>query len=99
MFSSTFGGSWFWPILGIIFLPFTTLMYVLLWTPVNGVGGFDWVWLGRCGSRELQRPRSHPRRLFQEHDRLTSAPPGAVPIPRQGPNLETLHGATIGAAE
>lgn len=31
-------------VLGIIFLPFTTLMYVLLWTP-SGLSGFDWVWL------------------------------------------------------
>jgi hypothetical protein len=31
-------------LLGILFLPFTTLMYVLLWTPA-GLSGFDWVWL------------------------------------------------------
>jgi hypothetical protein len=29
------------PLLGIIFLPFTTLMYVLSWTPV-GVTGWGW---------------------------------------------------------
>jgi hypothetical protein len=43
-FSAAFGGSWLWPILGIIFLPFTTLMYVLLWSP-TGLTGFDWFWL------------------------------------------------------
>ena len=32
-------------ILGIIFLPFTTLMYVLLWSPA-GFGGWDLLWLG-----------------------------------------------------
>ena len=32
-------------ILGIIFLPYTTIMFVLVWTPVTGVTGFDWVWL------------------------------------------------------
>jgi hypothetical protein len=31
-------------ILGIIFVPFTTLMYALLWSPA-GLQGFDWVWL------------------------------------------------------
>jgi hypothetical protein len=31
-------------VLGVIFLPLTTLMYVLLWSP-NGLTGFDWVWL------------------------------------------------------
>ena len=38
-------GSWFIALLGIIFLPFTTLMYVILWSPA-GLSGFDWVWLG-----------------------------------------------------
>jgi hypothetical protein len=43
-FNAAMGGSWFWPILGIIFLPFTTLMYVLLWSP-GGLMGWDWFWL------------------------------------------------------
>jgi hypothetical protein len=43
-FNAAFGNSWFWPILGIIFLPFTTLMYVLLWSPA-GLTGWDWFWL------------------------------------------------------
>lgn len=33
------------PLIGIIFLPFTTLMYVLVWTPGNGVVGFGWFWV------------------------------------------------------
>jgi hypothetical protein len=37
-------GSAFVAILGILFLPFTTLMYVLLWTSA-GLSGFDWVWV------------------------------------------------------
>jgi hypothetical protein len=44
-FTSVFGGFLLWPILGIIFLPFTTLMYVLLWTPGIGVGPLGWLWL------------------------------------------------------
>lgn len=44
MFSAAFGGSWFWPLLGIIFLPFTTLMYVILWS-ATGLAGWDWLWL------------------------------------------------------
>lgn len=43
-FSAAFGGSWFWPLLGILFLPFTTLMYVLLWS-ATGLTGWDWLWL------------------------------------------------------
>jgi hypothetical protein len=33
-----------WPILGILFLPWTTLMYVLVFP--GGVGGWDWLWMG-----------------------------------------------------
>jgi len=43
-FSAAFGGNWLWPLLGIIFLPFTTLMFILLWSP-TGLAGFDWFWL------------------------------------------------------
>jgi hypothetical protein len=45
MFNAAFGGSWLWPILGIIFLPFTTLMYIILWSPGIGLTGWDWLWL------------------------------------------------------
>lgn len=40
------GGSlwWIWPVLGIIFLPWTTIMFVLV-SPL-GVTGWDWLWLG-----------------------------------------------------
>ena len=34
------------PLLGLIFLPFATLMWVLLDAPPVGVHGFDWVWIG-----------------------------------------------------
>ena len=34
------------PLLGIIFLPFATLMYALLYTPGRGVTGWDWFWVG-----------------------------------------------------
>lgn len=33
-----------WPILGIIFVPWTTLMYLLVFP--GGVEGWDWLWLG-----------------------------------------------------
>ena len=36
--------SFIWPLLGIIFLPWTTLMYLLVFP--GGVIGFDWLWLG-----------------------------------------------------
>jgi hypothetical protein len=36
--------SWIWPLLGLIFLPFATLVYVILWQ-AGGLHGFDWFWV------------------------------------------------------
>ncbi len=41
LFNAAFKGSWIWPVLGIIFLPFTTLMYVILYPMTGG----DWIWI------------------------------------------------------
>ena len=46
-FSDVIGGGnlwWIWPVLGLIFLPWTTLMFVLV-SP-GGVEGWDWLWIG-----------------------------------------------------
>lgn len=37
--------SWVWGLLGFIFAPYTTIMYVLVWS-VGGVSGWDWLWIG-----------------------------------------------------
>ena len=34
------------PLLGLIFLPYTTIMYVLVYNPATGVNGWDWLWIG-----------------------------------------------------
>jgi hypothetical protein len=36
--------GWVMPLLGLIFLPWTTLMWILVYG-ANGIVGFDWVWL------------------------------------------------------
>jgi hypothetical protein len=36
-------GSWIWPLLGLLFLPWTTLMYVIAWGPLDGVSGAGWL--------------------------------------------------------
>ena len=38
--------TWIWPFLGLIFLPWTTLMYVIVATPGIELVGFDWLWIG-----------------------------------------------------
>jgi hypothetical protein len=52
-FSDAFGDFWLWPLLGVLFLPFTTLMYVLLWSPGAGLTGFDWIWLALAAVLDL----------------------------------------------
>ena len=35
--------SWVWGLLGFLLLPWTTLMYIIAWSPVVGISGF-WDW-------------------------------------------------------
>ena len=42
--SLAFNGSWIWPVLGLIFLPWTTLMYVIV-APGGIVGFWEWGFL------------------------------------------------------
>ena len=44
MVDAAFHG-WLVPLLGIIFLPFATLMYVILYTPGVGLIGGEWFWV------------------------------------------------------
>jgi hypothetical protein len=45
LWSRTFD-SFIWPLLGFIFAPWTTLMYVIVAPGNSGIVGFDWIWLG-----------------------------------------------------
>ena len=36
------------PLLGLLLLPYTTLFYVLAWSPVVGVDGWEWLFVA-CG--------------------------------------------------
>jgi hypothetical protein len=37
--------TWLLPLLGIVFLPFATLMYAILYTPGIGLTGWEWFWV------------------------------------------------------
>ncbi|MGH3145941.1 MAG: hypothetical protein ACRDTR_09095 [Rubrobacter sp.] len=58
-------GTFILPLLGFIFLPFTTLIYVLVYTPGVGVVGLEWIWViialildvGHWGASYTQRDR------------------------------------------
>ena len=37
--------SFILPLLGLLFLPLTTLVYALAWSPLGGVEGIEWLWV------------------------------------------------------
>lgn len=43
--SASFNGSWLWPVVGIVFVPWATLMWVLV-APLGNPTGWDWLWIG-----------------------------------------------------
>ena len=68
-----FNGEWLLPLGGLVFLPYTTLFYVIAYAPVVGVSAFGWIfvafgvlldltsWAG--GGREGQRRRWRIQRV------------------------------------
>jgi hypothetical protein len=63
------------PLLGIIFLPFATLIYVIVYTPGVGLVGFDWFWVILAVILVLGDPR-RPARPGPLERRLHPAEPG-----------------------
>jgi hypothetical protein len=45
--------TWLIPLVGLFVLPFTTLVYALVWTPVVHVGNGRWVWVALAFVVEL----------------------------------------------
>jgi hypothetical protein len=45
--------TWIVPLLGIIFFPFATLIYVILYTPGVGLTGWEWFWVVVAGVLDL----------------------------------------------
>jgi hypothetical protein len=46
-------GPWILPLLGLFFLPFTTLIYVLAYSPAIGLGHGRWLWVALAFLVEL----------------------------------------------
>ena len=63
--------SWIWPLLGLLLLPWTTLAYLLVWSPIIGVDGAEWIvvaigfaldvatYSGRAASARYEASRSY----------------------------------------
>ena len=71
--------TWIVPLLGLIFLPFTTLMWLLVGAPPQGVEGLDWLWIVLAVVLDL----SHYGNTYAQRSALSSGmgrptPPPAV---------------------
>jgi hypothetical protein len=100
-FERVFGGSWILPCLGIMILPFTTLMYVLLITngvgTIGGLSGLDWLWMalavvvdlatiGAAGAANRnQIPQGYPGSLPPEPPATPPAAPTSTTPPAPKP--------------
>lgn len=40
-----FHGGWLLPLLGLLFLPITTLVYIVVYMQAGGVTGWGWFWV------------------------------------------------------
>ena len=55
-------GSALWPLLGLLVAPWTTLMYLLAWSPVGGVTGGEWVIVGLGAALDVATYAAKPAR-------------------------------------
>ena len=64
--------TWIFPLLGLIFLPFTTLIYLFLGAP-PGLEGWDWLWIALAVVLDL----SHYANTYSQRDTFGRGAPGA----------------------
>jgi len=79
-FDSVFD-TFIFPLLGLIFLPFTTLIYLLLGAPPLGVHGWDWLWIALAVMLDL----GHYANTYGQRDQLTMSSG-----PSSGPPSQTM---------
>ena len=59
--------TWIFPLLGLIFLPFTTLIWLLVYPPA-GIEGSDWLWVVLAVLLDL----SHYANTYGQRDTVSS---------------------------
>jgi hypothetical protein len=72
-------GTFIFPCLGFLFLPFTTLMYVWLIQGVGGIQGLDWLWLILAVVLDMA---SVAGAAAANRDRLPAGVPGSTQTPQ-----------------
>ncbi|HEY1351841.1 MAG TPA: hypothetical protein VGF67_19650 [Ktedonobacteraceae bacterium] len=71
--SQTFHESWIVPLLGVLFLPFTTLTYVLVSVLAGTVTGGNWLWVFLAFVLDLAAHGAPARQTAQAGGREKSA--------------------------
>ena len=61
--------TFIFPLIGLIFLPFTTLMWLFLGAPPLGVHGFDWLWIAFAVVLDL----GHYANTYGQRDELSTS--------------------------
>ncbi len=61
-----FSGGFLWPLFGLLFLPWTALVYVFAWSPLTGVSSLGWfvVFLGFIVDMATYSSRSAQRGYY-----------------------------------
>lgn len=73
--------TFLFPLLGLIFLPFTTLIWLILDQPPFGVTGFDWFWVGLAVFLDLSHYASTYGQRGQFSRGMGSPPPPTANTP------------------
>lgn len=63
-----FSGGFLWPLLGLLFLPWTALVYTLAYAPIGGVSPLGWflVFLGFLADIATYSSRQAQRRFYSQ---------------------------------
>lgn len=73
--------TWIFPLLGLLFLPFTTLMWLLLGAPPESIEGFDWFWIFLAVLLDL----SHYANTYSQRGAVQASMGGGTGTSRSGP--------------
>ena len=72
--SNAFGDVWIIPLLGLLFLPCTALVWVLVYAPGIGVTGWGWALVVLAFLADIGVFSSHGRQVAKRRHRRTSIP-------------------------
>ena len=93
-FGSVFD-TWIFPLLGLIFLPFTTLIWLLVGAPPQGVEGLDWLWVVLAVFLDLSHYANTYEQRDTEHDPEPDRKSPRWPLPPKRPRHSLWSGSDI----